>query len=53
MRNRVSDPVAARRAVGLQPRRVKDPSPHKGAYSVSEQLQSAGGTCAFKKPDTR
>jgi uroporphyrinogen-III synthase len=22
-------------------------------YSLSEQLQSAGGTCAFKKPDTR
>jgi hypothetical protein len=22
-------------------------------YSLTEQLQSAGGTCAFKKPETR
>ena len=55
MWNRVSDLVAAPRGGSRSGgRRVEDPSTHTNRiYSVSEQLHSAGGTCAFKNPDTR
>jgi hypothetical protein len=33
--------------------RTKCVRPYVGGYSFSEQLQSAGGTCAFRKSATR